>query len=55
MQGGRSLDVADRIISAIMEKLRAHRSLIAQSSKWGRLAWRTRKDGEIEVDLEPKV
>ncbi len=55
MEDGRSLEVADRIISVIMKKLQAQRSLVAQSPKWGRVVWRSRKGGEIEVDLETKV
>lgn len=55
MEDGRSLEVADRIINAIMEKLKAQRSLIAQSTKWGRVVWRARKGGEIEIDLELNV
>ncbi len=44
---------ADRIISAIVEKLEANRTVIARSP-FGRITWRKRNK-EIEVDLEPKL
>ncbi len=55
MENGQSLEVADRIIVAIMKKLNAQRLLIAQSARWGRLVWRSRKGGEVEIDLELKL
>jgi hypothetical protein len=45
----------DRLIDAIMEKLKANRTILAKSLRFGRLVWRKPKDGDIEVDLEPKL
>ena len=50
-----SEEAADRLISAIMEKLRANRKIIAQSLEYGRLQWRKQRNGEIEINLEPKL
>ncbi len=55
METGQSLEVADRIIVAIMMKLKANRSLVERSAKWGRLVWRSRKGGGVEIDLELKL
>ena len=45
----------DRLIDAIMEKLKANREILAKSLRRGRLSWRKPKDGEFEIDLEPKL
>ena len=47
-------DWADRLIKAIMQKLETHRPIIARSF-YGRVTWRKQKNGEIEIDLEPKL
>ncbi len=53
---GKHASEVDRLIKAITDKLEANRSVLAQSLRYVRLGWRTRdKDGEIEVDLEPKI
>jgi len=54
MQDGRSLDVAGRIIAAVTEKLNANRSELAKS-KFGKVIWRTDKNGKVDVDLEPRI
>jgi hypothetical protein len=53
MQEGRSLDVADRIISAINKKLEANRDFLAKSTS-GEVTWRIR-DGKVEVYIRPKI
>ena len=55
MEKGQSPEGADRLIIAIVEKLKANRSVLEKSLNRGRLAWRTGKNGEIEIDLEPKL
>jgi hypothetical protein len=45
----------DRLIDAIMEKLMTNRTILAKSLRYGRLVWRKQRDGEIEIDLEPKL
>jgi len=45
----------DRLIDAIMEKLKANRTTLAKSLRFGRLSWRKPKDGGFEIDLELKL
>ena len=45
----------DRLIDAIMQKLKANQATLAKSLGYGRLVWRKQKDGDIEIDLEPKL
>lgn len=45
----------DRLIDAIMQKLKANQAILAKSLRYGRLVWRKPKDGDIEIDLEPKL
>jgi len=45
----------DRLIDAIMQKLKANQAILAKSLRFGRLVWRKPKDGEFEIDLEPKL
>ena len=45
----------DRLIDAIMQKLKANKEILAKSLRRGRLSWRKPKDGEFEIDLEPKL
>ena len=53
--GGPRLRTVDELIDIILKKLRANREILERSLHFGRLSWRTRKDGEIEVELEPKL
>ena len=49
-------DLVDHLIDAIVRKLRANRVILLRSANYGRLVWRrNKKDGQIEVDLEPKL
>lgn len=46
----------DQLIEVIIDKLKANRIVLQQSLAFGRLSWRlNKKNGEIEVDLEPKL
>jgi hypothetical protein len=45
----------DRLIDAIMQKLKANKEILAKSVRRGRLSWRKPKDGEFEIDLELKL
>jgi hypothetical protein len=48
--------VVDQLIDAIIRKLQANRPVLERSIQHGRLSWRTNKrNGEIEIDLEPKL
>jgi hypothetical protein len=51
--GGR--ESADELISAIVRKLEAKRAVLQQSPDYGRLTWRRRQNGELEVNLEPEL
>ena len=47
-------NMVDHLIDAIVRKLRANRGILLRSASYGRLVWRRKKkDGQIEVDLEP--
>ena len=46
----------EELLATIMKKLRANPEIMKKSLKYGRLTWRRkRKNGEFEVDLEPKL
>ena len=45
----------DYLIESIKRKLEANRSILERSTSFGRLGWRLKKNGEIEVDLELKL
>ncbi len=49
-------DLVDQLIDSILRKLQANRGILMRSVNYGRLVWRRdKKDGQIEVDLEPKI
>ncbi|MBI4302285.1 MAG: hypothetical protein HY664_06745 [Chloroflexi bacterium] len=45
----------DDLIEAITRKLSVNRPVLERSLQFGRLSWRLQKNGELEVDLEPKL
>lgn len=45
----------DELIDVINRKLLGNRSVLERSLRFGRLSWRLRKNGQIEVELEPKL
>jgi hypothetical protein len=47
-------EMADRLMNAIVVKLEVNKAVIARS-RFGRLTWRRQSNGEIEIDLEPKL
>lgn len=47
--------LVEPLLEAIKRKLEANKSVVAQSLHFGRLSWRTTKEGKIEVDLELKL
>ena len=49
-------DLVEHLINTIVQKLQANREILLRSVNYGRLVWRRNKsDGQIEVDLEPKL
>ena len=46
---------AAEIIAAITAKMQANIEIVEKSTGYGRLTWRTTRNGQIEVELEPKV
>ena len=51
-----SYPVVNRIGDAVMKKILANQEIVNKSSSYGRITWRVnKKNGEIEVDLEPKL
>ena len=49
-------ELVDHLINAIVQKLEANREILLRSVNYGRLGWRRNKNnGQIEVDLEPKL
>lgn len=46
--------VAERIIAVVMAKLEANKIIVAKAES-GRVTWRLQKNGEIEVNLEPRI
>ena len=57
MSGGKTeMDLkADRLIEVITKKLINNKAVIKGSLGFGRLTWRVKRNGDIEVDLEPKL
>ena len=47
--------IAAQIVAAITAKMQANIEIVEKSAKYGRLTWRTTRDGQVEVELEPKV
>lgn len=45
----------DALIETICRKLQANREILKRSLSYGRLVWRNRKNGEVEIDLELKL
>ena len=45
----------DELIDTICRKLQANREILKRSLSYGRLVWRNRKNGEVEIDLELKL
>ena len=45
----------DGLIEAIVAKLKTNRATLEKSLGFGRLTWRQKKDGNVEIDLEPKL
>ena len=45
----------DELIVFITQKLLSNRSVLQQSLGYGRLSWRRRKNGQTEIELEPKL
>jgi len=52
---GRTGRNAAEIIAAITAKMQANVEIVEKSAKYGRLTWRTTRDGQVEIELEPKV
>ncbi len=49
-------DTVDQLIKVITDKLQSNRAILERSLHHGRLSWRsTKKNGEIEVKLEPEL
>ncbi len=47
--------LVDQLVEAIKQKLEANRGVLLRSLDYGRLTWRKRRNGELEIDLEPKL
>jgi len=47
--------LVEQLVEAIRQKLEANRGVLARSLDYGRLTWRRRQNGELEVNLEPKI
>lgn len=47
--------LVEQLLEAIRTKLEANKAVVARSLHFGRLSWRTTKEGRIEVDLELKL
>ena len=45
----------DELIDAIHKKLLAHPEIVGKSLPYGRIIWRTKRNGEVEIDLELKI
>lgn len=45
----------DELIEIITRKLRENRPTLQKSLRFGRLTWREKKPGVVEVDLELKL
>jgi hypothetical protein len=56
MEQGQSAGAAvDRLLDAIMEKLKANREIVAKSLPHGRLTWRKQGNGEFEIRVQPEI
>ncbi len=51
-QSGSSVD---EVIDAIHKKLVANREVLIRSLAFGRLLWRKKKNGQVEIELELKL
>ena len=45
----------DELINTIGKKLQANREILKKSLAYGRLVWRNKRNGEVEIDLELKL
>ena len=45
----------DALIDTICRKLQANREILKRSLSYGRLVWRHKRNGEVEIDLELKL
>ena len=55
-QGRENLVAVEDLLAIIMKKLRENPEIMQKSLNYGRLTWRRkRKNGEFEVDLEPRL
>ncbi len=48
-------ETAEELIAAIAAKLESNRAIVEQSIRFGRLTWRWTKNGQFEIDLEPRI
>lgn len=46
---------AEELIAAITAKLESNCAIVEQSIAFGRLTWRRTRNGEFEIDLEPRI
>ena len=46
---------AEELIAAITAKLESNRAIVEQSITFGRLTWRRTKNGQFEIELEPRI
>jgi hypothetical protein len=52
---GRQASPYERLAGAIASKLEANRAVLDKGPRYGRIIWRIERNGEIEIDLEPKL
>jgi hypothetical protein len=45
----------DALIDTICRKLQANREILKRSLSYGRLVWRDKRNGEVEIDLVLKL
>ena len=45
----------DRLVEAILAKLKDNKPILAKSLGHGHIQWRKQRNGEFEIDLEPKL
>ena len=46
---------AEELFAAITAKLESNQAIVEQSIRFGRLTWRWTKNGQFEIDLEPRI
>lgn len=46
---------AAEIVAAVTAKMQANIEIVEKSTGYGRLIWRRKSNGQIEIDLETKV